>query len=154
MYGNVLVPLDGSTFSERALSYAVPIARQTGGVLHLILVHEPIARYAVEIAPNRLIDRWEAQQRDREVRYVERRAATLADKGIDALNMHRLDWTGGLTTLVHRFGVLAFAWDAQLPRVLAELVDMGIDAVYSDHVDRMVDAVTAAVTGGGRPKTT
>jgi hypothetical protein len=28
--------------------------------------------------------------------------------------------------------------------VLAELIDAGIDAVYSDHVDRMVDAVTAA----------
>jgi glycerophosphoryl diester phosphodiesterase len=40
--------------------------------------------------------------------------------------------------------VQAFGWDAQMPRVLAELVDMGIDAVYSDHVDRMVDAVSAA----------
>lgn len=79
---------------------------------------------------------------------VERRAATLAEKGIDALNMHRLDWTGGLTTLVHRFGVLAFGWDAQFPRVLAELVDMGIDAVYSNHVDRMVDAVAAAYPDG------
>jgi hypothetical protein len=28
--------------------------------------------------------------------------------------------------------------------VLAELVDAGIDGVYSDHVDRMVDAVAAA----------
>jgi glycerophosphoryl diester phosphodiesterase len=74
----------------------------------------------------------------------ERRAATLADRGIDAVNMHQLDWTGGLTTLFHRFDVLAFGWDAQLPRVLAELLDMGIDAVYSDHVDRMVDALRAA----------
>ena len=44
---------------------------------------------------------------------AERRAATLAAKGIDAVNMHHLDWTGGLTTLFHRFGVLGFAWDAQ-----------------------------------------
>lgn len=73
----------------------------------------------------------------------ERRAATLAAAGIDALNMHNSDWTGGLTTLVHRFGVLAFGWDAQLPRVLDELVVAGIDAVYSDHVDRMVDVVVA-----------
>jgi hypothetical protein len=28
--------------------------------------------------------------------------------------------------------------------VLDELIDSGIDAVYSDHVDRMVDAVRAA----------
>jgi glycerophosphoryl diester phosphodiesterase len=73
----------------------------------------------------------------------ERRAATLAGKGIDAINLHHLDWTGGLTTLFHRFGVLAFGWDAQNPRVLAELVDAGIDGVYSDHVDRMVEALLA-----------
>jgi glycerophosphoryl diester phosphodiesterase len=72
----------------------------------------------------------------------ERRAATLAAKGIDAVNLHHLDWTGGLTTLFHRFGVLAFGWDAQAPRVLAELLDAGIDAVYSDHVDRMVHALS------------
>jgi glycerophosphoryl diester phosphodiesterase len=75
---------------------------------------------------------------------AERRAATLAARGIDAMNMHHLDWTGGLTTLFHRFDVLAFGWDAQTPRVLAELVDAGIDGLYSDHVDRMVDAVRAA----------
>ncbi len=75
---------------------------------------------------------------------AERRAATLASKGVDAINMHHLDWTGGLTTLFHRFGVLAFGWDAQTPRVLDELIDSGIDGVYSDHVDRMVDAVAAA----------
>jgi glycerophosphoryl diester phosphodiesterase len=74
----------------------------------------------------------------------ERRAATLAARGIDAVNLHHLDWTGGLTTLFHRFGVLAFGWDAQLPRVIAELIDLGIDAVFSDHVDRLVDAATAA----------
>jgi glycerophosphoryl diester phosphodiesterase len=71
----------------------------------------------------------------------ERRAAQLAQAGIDAVNLHYTDWTGGLTTLFHRFGRLAFAWDAQHERVLHELVRMGIDGVYSDHVDRMVDAV-------------
>jgi glycerophosphoryl diester phosphodiesterase len=71
----------------------------------------------------------------------ERRAAGLAAAGIDAINLHHSEWTGGHTTLFHRFGVLAFGWDAQQPRVLDELLDMGIDAVYSDHVDRMVDAL-------------
>jgi glycerophosphoryl diester phosphodiesterase len=71
----------------------------------------------------------------------ERRAATLADAGIDAINMHAADWTGGLTTLFHRFERLAFAWDAQFERVLRAVLRMGCDAVYSDHVDRMVDAL-------------
>ncbi|CAN5857474.1 glycerophosphodiester phosphodiesterase family protein [soil metagenome] len=72
----------------------------------------------------------------------ERRAATLADAGIDVVNLHHTDWTGGLTTLFHRFGILAFGWDAQYPRVLASLLHMGIDAVYSDHVDVMMEAFT------------
>jgi glycerophosphoryl diester phosphodiesterase len=74
----------------------------------------------------------------------ERRAATLADLGIDAINLHASDWTGGLTTLFHRFERLAFGWDAQFERVLMELLEMGCDAVYSDHVDRMVDALQKA----------
>ena len=71
----------------------------------------------------------------------ERHAAELHRLGIDAMNMHHSDWSGGLTTLFHRFEVLAFGWDAQFERVLDELLDMGIDAVYSYHVDRMVEAV-------------
>jgi glycerophosphoryl diester phosphodiesterase len=71
----------------------------------------------------------------------ERRAAALSAAGVEAVNLHHSDWTGGLTTLFHRFGILCFGWDAQLPRVLVELLDAGIDAVYSDHVDRMVDAL-------------
>ena len=72
----------------------------------------------------------------------ERRAAVLAEAGIESVNLHQSDWTGGLVTLFHRFGVLCFGWDAQQPRVLNELLDMGIDAVYSDHVDRMSDALS------------
>jgi glycerophosphoryl diester phosphodiesterase len=73
----------------------------------------------------------------------ERRAASLADAGIDAVNMHATDWTGGLTTLFHRFERCAFGWDAQHERVLLALLRMGIDAVYSDHVDRMMEAFAA-----------
>jgi glycerophosphoryl diester phosphodiesterase len=71
----------------------------------------------------------------------ERRAADLARVGIDAVNLHHSDWTGGLTTLFHRFDRVAFGWDAQYERVLAALFDMGIDGVFSDHVDRMVEAL-------------
>jgi glycerophosphoryl diester phosphodiesterase len=74
----------------------------------------------------------------------ERRAAQLASAGVDAVNLHHSDWTGGLTTLFHRFERYAFGWDAQHERILAALLEMGVDALYSDHVDRMVDALTAA----------
>lgn len=74
----------------------------------------------------------------------ERRAAQLSAAGIDAVNLRYDEWTGGLTTLFHRFGVLGFGWDAQHERVLHNLVNMGIDGVFSDHVDRMVDVIGLA----------
>jgi len=48
----------------------------------------------------------------------ERRAASLASAGVDAVNMHATDWTGGLTTLFHRFERFCFGWDAQFERVI------------------------------------
>ncbi len=77
----------------------------------------------------------------------ERLAATLQARQIDAVNLHYSEWTGGLITLFHRFGVLAFGWDAQHDRVLDELLDSGIDAVYSDHTDRMTSALLRLETG-------
>lgn len=73
---------------------------------------------------------------------LERHAARLAEVGIGVVNMHRSDWTTGLVGLFHRFGVQAFAWDVQEVRHVRDLLTMGIDAVYSDHVARMVAAVS------------
>jgi glycerophosphoryl diester phosphodiesterase len=73
----------------------------------------------------------------------ERRAATLAREGIDAVNLHHTDWTGGLTTLFHRFHRCTLAWDLQFEHPLRTLVRMGIDGVFSDWTDRMVDALAA-----------
>ncbi len=73
----------------------------------------------------------------------ERRAAVLADRGIDAVNLHHTQWTGGLTTLFHRFHRVAFAWDLQFEHVIRNVLRMGIDGVHSDHVDVMVDAFQA-----------
>lgn len=77
----------------------------------------------------------------------ERHAARLQAAGIDAVNLHHRDWTGGLVALYHRFDRFALAWDAQFERVLAELLDAGIDGVYSDHVDRMMAAIDALGEG-------
>lgn len=71
----------------------------------------------------------------------ERLAARLSEARIDAVNLHHREWSGGLVTLFHRFKVHAFGWDAQFERVLESLLRMGVDGVFSDHVDRMVDAL-------------
>jgi glycerophosphoryl diester phosphodiesterase len=73
----------------------------------------------------------------------ERRAAALANEGIDAVNMHHSDWNGGLVTLFHRFERIAFGWDMQFENILRPAFRMGLDGVFSDHVDRMVDAFRA-----------
>jgi glycerophosphoryl diester phosphodiesterase len=67
----------------------------------------------------------------------ERHAAELARRNVDAVNFHHSDWTGGNVVLYHRFERLAMGWDAQFERVIGELLDAGIDAVFSDHVDRL-----------------
>lgn len=82
----------------------------------------------------------------------ERRAASLAAAGIDAVNLHRSDWNKGLVTMFHRFGVAAFAWDAQQRREIDAMLDIGIDAIFSDHVDRMVEVF--AHHGHGDPPVT
>ncbi len=78
---------------------------------------------------------------------TERRAATLAEKGVDAVNLHHSDWSMGLVTLFHRFEVLCFAWDCQHRRVLDTVLRMGVDGVFSDHVGLMLDALSARASG-------
>lgn len=73
---------------------------------------------------------------------LERRASELKERGIETINLHHSDWNGGRVALAHRFGLLAFGWGAQHERELASVLDAGIDAVYSDHVDRMMATIT------------
>jgi glycerophosphoryl diester phosphodiesterase len=73
----------------------------------------------------------------------ERRAARLADRGIDAINLHRDDWNGGLVVLFHRFDRYAFGWDMQFEHQLTAAIRMGLDGVFSDHVDVMQDVFEA-----------
>jgi glycerophosphoryl diester phosphodiesterase len=72
---------------------------------------------------------------------LERHAAELGGAGIAAMNLHHREWTAGLVALFHRFEVRAFAWDVQEVRHIRAMIEMGIDAIYCDHVDRMVATV-------------
>lgn len=73
----------------------------------------------------------------------ERRAAALAEAGIDAVHLPESDWRAGLTTLFHRFGRLALAGGAPHRRQLDALLAMGVDAVSSEHPDRVAEALAA-----------
>jgi glycerophosphoryl diester phosphodiesterase len=72
---------------------------------------------------------------------LERHAHDLSELGIDAINLHHTEWTAGLVSLFHRFGVRAFAWDTQEARHIRAVLLMNIDAVYCDRPDRMVAVV-------------
>lgn len=121
-----------------AFAPAVAAARESGAQRRLWICHSDLE----------LLSQW--RRADPEVRLVnstatrrlphglERRAAELSSAGVDAINLRGGEWTAGLVALCHRFEVLAFGWDAQYERQLASLIDMGIDAVYSDDVQRMV----------------
>ncbi|MGQ0824378.1 MAG: glycerophosphodiester phosphodiesterase [Actinomycetota bacterium] len=77
---------------------------------------------------------------------LERHAADLAEIGVDAFNMHYTEWSTGLVSLFHRFGLRAFAWDTQEVRHLRAMLAIEIDGVYCDRPDRMVATVAEWVT--------
>lgn len=71
----------------------------------------------------------------------ERRAFFLSDNGFDAINLPEPLWTAGYVELFHKYGLKCFAWDAQLPRQIERLINIGIDGIYSDHTDRLLQAL-------------
>lgn len=103
---------------------------------HLRVI-EPLRSYDADV---KLVD---STRLDKLSEGPERRAAHLAKVGIDGINMHHTAWNGGLVALFHRFERTAFAWDLQFDYVLEPALRMGLDAIFSDWVDRMVDAAVS-----------
>ena len=125
--------------NRAAAEPVVAVASRFGGALGRLWLCHPewrqLARWRALSGDVRLV---QSTRRPLMKEGPERRAATLADVGVDAVNLHHSDWSGGLTTLFHRFGLYAFGWDCQHERVLAAVLAAGVDGLYSDHVDRMM----------------
>ena len=68
MFKNLLLPLDGSHFSELALPLAIQIARGAGGTLHIVRVHVPAVSQANPPA------QWDLDERVRETERAHLRA--------------------------------------------------------------------------------
>jgi len=119
-------------------------------VIELVRRHVPELMERLWLCHHDLDQLIELRPLDRQVKLVdstrleriaegpERRAARLAEAGIDGINLRKQDWNGGLVALFHRFERTAFSWDLQFEHQLQAAYRMGIDAVYSDFVDRMV----------------
>ncbi len=74
---------------------------------------------------------------------LERHAVELASAGIDGVNLPEAEWSAGLVRLFRRFGLACLGWDAQHRRQIDRLIVLGLDCIYGDHVDRLVDGLTA-----------
>lgn len=114
------------------------IAREAGAIDRIWLCHpdlDVLAQWRERSPGVRLVH----STRLSAVGKPEPHAARLRELNIDAVNLHHSDWSGGMVALYHRFRRLAFGWDAQHERVMRALLQAGIDGVFSDHVDRLVD---------------
>ncbi len=140
------IPLSLDVKDPAAFTATVEVAEACGADERLWLCHPDWELVATWRARSDAIHLVDSTRMKRIPEGPERRAMSLRNAGIEVLNMHHSDWSAGLTTLFHRFGIECFGWDAQQPRILDKLLSMGIDGVFSDHVDRMVDAM-ARVAG-------
>lgn len=89
MYRTLLVPLDGSVFSEHALAPAASIAARADSTIWLVLVHTPIQLTVGELGPVQMLEQWERDHQGREERYLESRAAVLREQGIEVVTKLR-----------------------------------------------------------------
>jgi nucleotide-binding universal stress UspA family protein len=67
---DILVPLDGSTFSKHALPVALELARRTGARLHMVQVHEPVTNQLHPDGIPSYDDRWDGALRAQEEEYL------------------------------------------------------------------------------------
>ncbi len=82
MFHDILVPLDGSEFAERALPLASRIAQCSGAMLHLARVHPTLLQYAPVPGVPLLDPALEEQERAEERRYLRRKAVELESDGL------------------------------------------------------------------------
>jgi glycerophosphoryl diester phosphodiesterase len=66
--------------------------------------------------------------------------------GVSAINARWIWWDRRLVGEVHELDLLGFGYDAQQTFALDRSFAIGLDGVFSDHVDRMVTALAKAGT--------
>ena len=126
-----------------AVDAVLEVATRAGALARLWLCHpdlDVLAAWRERSGPARLVHSTRVAALERG---PEHHAARLRELGVDAVNLHQSEWSAGSVALYHRFGRYCLGWDAQQPRMISSLLDMGIDGVFSDHVDRMVDGAAA-----------
>jgi len=119
----------------------VAVARESGDPARLWLCHwnwRVVAGFRALDPAVRLVDstRVRVMQSD-----PGERAERMVALGIDALNLHWSDWNEALADTFRARDRALFGWDAQDDAALTRLLGLGMDAVFSDHVPRMMKAI-------------
>lgn len=126
---------------EAAAPEVLRVARCAGATRRLWLCHwnwKTLLPWRAASSEVRLVDSTSSQH----MRTIGRkRGRRMRELGIDALNLHHRDWSPELRCDLAEEGRLCFAWDLQEPEDLQAALQLGVDAVYSDHVDRMQQAL-------------
>lgn len=113
MFRNILVPLDGSVFSEHALPFAMSLARRAGAHLHLVRVHEPLAVVVPAMAgaaPSPELEQWNRGMEETESLYLR----SISDQVPEGVRV--------AARLLH--GVVPDALEVDAQRIAADLLVM------------------------------
>jgi len=125
----------------------VRLPRVGDAIIDVARRHGALGRlWLVAAAPEHL-DRWRGLSDEVHLavtlRLVDRRASTIAAvaaAGAQAVNMRWPWWTSPWVARVHDARLQAFGYDAQSSSALRRCVRLGLDGVFSDHVDRLQKA--------------
>src|SRR5690606_22526567 len=89
MIKTVLVPLDGSRFSEQAVPLGLAVARAANAELRFAHVHFPLAFEGLPYAEQD--QRWDIQAREQELEYLDEVAERVRGAGHDRVAVELLD---------------------------------------------------------------
>lgn len=64
--------------------------------------------------------------------------SALVHANVAVLNLHYTEWTAERIAIVRDAGLSAFAWDVQHEHMMLDVLQLGVDGVFSDHSDMMV----------------
>lgn len=124
------------------------VAGRAGSAKRLWLCEDSldqVLRHTPAAGPAHMVLSTHLEDLDRSVdRGLQGAAASLASAGASALNLHGSEWNAERVDAVHGTGVLAFGWDAQSEYHISRLVRLGVDGIYSDHVDRLMAVIEGA----------
>ncbi|MCU1352557.1 MAG: glycerophosphoryl diester phosphodiesterase [Acidimicrobiales bacterium] len=135
-----------------AVRATLDVARRAGATGRLWLVHDELDvldRIRSTDGSVKLVHEARHDDLARAGRSPASHVAALASHRIDAKNTHWGDWTPELIDVARAAGVQAFGSLVEERAAMDAAAGLGLDALYSDHLDALVAAIDANGPGAG-----